>query len=76
MWWMWYLFARLGIKENPTKLNDLGGVLGNIDAVLITRCGYVYHHITFEVRRLGRGGGLGSHVTIAEGASNSVISQI
>lgn len=58
---MWYLFAGLCVQQDPTKLDDLGRVLGNIYAVLITRRGNVYHDIAVEVRCLRRGGGLGGH---------------
>ena len=61
MRWKRYLFAGLCIQQDPTKLNDLGGVLGNIHAVFITRRSNVYHDITVEVRGLGRGGWLRCH---------------
>lgn len=56
-----YLFAGLCVQKDPTKLDDLSRVLGNIYAVLITRRSNVYHDIAVEVRRLRRGGGLGGH---------------
>lgn len=74
MRWKQYLFARLCVQQDPAKLNDLGGVLGNIYAVLITRRSNVYYDIAVEVRCLRRGGGLGGHYhRIAEGTSCSVI---
>lgn len=56
-----YLFTGLCVEQDPPELDDLGGVLGHIDAVLITGRSNVYHDITVEVLRLGRGGGLGGH---------------
>lgn len=44
-----YLIATLCIKEDPTKLNYFGRVLGNIHAMLITRCGHMDDHITVEI---------------------------
>lgn len=44
-----YLIATLCIKEDPAKLNYFGRVLGNIHAMLITRCGHMDDHITVEI---------------------------
>lgn len=44
-----YLIATLCIKEDPAKLNYFSRVLGNIHAMLITRCGHMDDHITVEI---------------------------
>jgi hypothetical protein len=49
-----YLFERLGIKLNPTQLNDLGRVFGNINTVLIACGSYMDDDVSVKVRRLRR----------------------
>ena len=44
-----YLITTLCIKEDPAKLNYFSRVLGNIHAMLITRCGHMDDHITVEI---------------------------
>lgn len=48
-----YLLAVLGIQENPSELNDLGRVLGNVYAVLIAGGCNVDDDISVEVPLLG-----------------------
>ena len=44
-----YLITTLCIKQDPAKLNYFSRVLGNIHAMLITRCGHMDDHITVEI---------------------------
>lgn len=65
-----YLLERVRIKENPTELDNLGRVLGNVDAVLITGGRHVDHDVAIDVELgnlLGRhDGGRGWESTTAE----------
>lgn len=60
------LFESVGVKENPSELNDLGGVLGNVDTVFITGGRNVDHDVAVDVelghllRRHDGGGFAGS----------------
>lgn len=60
------LFESVGVKENPSKLNDLGRVLGNVDTVFITGGRNMDHDVAVDVelghllRRHGGGGFAGS----------------
>jgi hypothetical protein len=49
----WYLFERLCVDEDPGQLDDLGGILGDADAVLIACRPHVDHHIKVTRRRVG-----------------------
>ena len=44
-----YLIRRLRVQQDPSKLNDLGRVLGYIDAVLVTCGGYMDDYVAVEV---------------------------
>jgi hypothetical protein len=48
-----HFFTRFGIEEYPSKLNDLGTVLGNIYAVFVAGRGYVDDDVSVEVGGLG-----------------------
>lgn len=48
-----YLLTVLGIQENPSKLNDLGRVLGNVYSMLVAGCCNVDNDISVEVPLLG-----------------------
>lgn len=45
-----YFVERLGVQENPPELDDLGGVLSHIDAVLIAGGRNVDDHVPICVR--------------------------
>ena len=52
-----YLLHGVSIEENPSQLDDLGGILGDIDAMLVTGGGNVDHDIAIDVElRLRLGG--------------------
>lgn len=44
-----HLLERVGVKENPSKLNDLSGILGYVDTVLVTRRGHMDHDVAVDV---------------------------
>ena len=46
------LFARLRIQQNPAQLDHLGRVLGDVDAMLVTRRRGVDDHVSVQLRRL------------------------
>jgi len=50
-----YLITRLCIQEDPTKLDDLGRVLGHIYAMLITSRSDVNNNVPIEIRWCRRG---------------------
>jgi len=43
-----HLFQAVCVHQNPAQLDDLGGIARNINAMLVTRCGYMYHHIPID----------------------------
>lgn len=46
-----HLLKRVGVEQNPAKLDDLGRILRDVDTVLITgRCN-VHHDIAINVER-------------------------
>lgn len=44
-----HLIQRVGIKKNPSKLNDFSGVFGHIDTVLIASCSNMDDNIAINV---------------------------
>jgi hypothetical protein len=48
-----YLFTRLGVEQDPTKLNHLSRVLCNVDAVFVTRGSHMDDYIAVNVVRDG-----------------------
>lgn len=44
-----HLLERICVEQNPSKLNNLGRVLGDVDAVLIARRGHMDHDIAVDV---------------------------
>lgn len=56
-----YLFKRLRVKENPSKLNHLGRVLRHVNAMLVARGSYVDDDVTIDVEL---GGLLGRHFAV------------
>lgn len=56
------LLQAVSIKENPSKLNDFGGILGNVDAVFIAGSRNMDHDVAVDVelRLLRRHDGDGS----------------
>lgn len=58
------LFAGLCIQQDPSQLNDLGGVLGNVDAMLVTRRSYVNDNVAVQIAPLRR---IGSHGAVHTG---------
>lgn len=53
-----HLFAGLRIQQDPPQLNDLGGVLGHVHAMLVTRRSYVNDNVAVQIAPLRR---IGSH---------------
>jgi hypothetical protein len=53
-----HLIETVSVEENPTKLDNLGRVLGHINAVLVAGCRDMDNHVTVD---LERGRLLGSH---------------
>ena len=53
-----HLLAGLRVQQDPSQLNDLGGVLGHIHAMLVTRRSYVNDDVAVQITSLGR---IGSH---------------
>lgn len=52
-----YLLEVVGIQKDPTELNDLGGILGHINAVLVAGGRDVNDHVAVHLERrtlLGR----------------------
>jgi hypothetical protein len=45
------LLASVCIEKNPTELDDFGGILCNVDAVLVTRGCNVDDHVAIEAIR-------------------------
>ena len=73
--WRTNLVQSLSINEKPTNFYDLGRVLGNVDAVLVTGCGHVDHDIPVEFLTVGLtdrchgnhfGGGKSSDLNLGE----------
>lgn len=56
------LLQTVSIKENPSKLNDFGGILGNVDTVFIAGSRNMDHDVAVDVelRLLRRHDGDGS----------------
>lgn len=62
-----YLVERLGIEQDPAKLDDLGRVLGHVDTMLVARSRNMDNDVSIDmgwrrllirhVRNKGRGGG-------------------
>lgn len=59
-----YLVAGLGIEQDPAEFNDLGGVLGDIDAMFVAGRGDVDDDVAVQ---LGDGGRDGGHVSLCPG---------
>lgn len=51
-----YLITALCIKQDPSKLDNLGRILGHVDAVLITGGGDVDNDIAVEIPLLAGAG--------------------
>ena len=56
--WLAYLFEVVGVEKDPAKLDELGRVLGNVDAMLIAGSCDVDDHVPVD---LERGSLLGGH---------------
>lgn len=54
-----HLFQRLCVKQDPAQLNNLGRVLRDIDAVLVTGGRNVDDHVAVDVERRGLQSGHG-----------------
>lgn len=52
-----HLVAVLGVEQDPSKLDDLGRVLGNVDAVLVAGSCNMDDDVAVEVAALGLGSG-------------------
>lgn len=44
-----YLVTGLCLEQNPSQLNDLGRILGDIDAMFVASGRYVNHHVAVKV---------------------------
>ena len=44
-----YLLGGFCVEQYPTQLNDLGGILGDKNAMFIAGSGYVYDDVAIQV---------------------------
>lgn len=59
-----HLLAGLCVQQDPSQLNDLGGVLGHVHAMFVTRRSYVNDDVAVQITSLGR---IGSHDAVHAG---------